>query len=192
MIPLLRGPQLKTGCATADSASVDNRQLSPGGAVVMGGGFVVCGLFPILFGLGVLTPAPTSDPPPPGWVAIAAGLMFVLAGIDVIVDYGIAGGVEPDGDFKPGTPLTIRGANLLLGMGIVGLMTAVFGWVAFGSGPRTFSSTIAIPFWWHHNPHSGEMSGRLAFGFVTILLAMMFVTCGVVGIRRFVRAWREP
>jgi hypothetical protein len=76
-------------------------------------------------------------------------------------------------------------------MGIVGLMTSVFGWVAFGSGPRAFSSTIAIPFLWRYNPHSSEITGRLVFGLGTGLLGLMFGACGVVGVRRFVRAWRN-
>jgi hypothetical protein len=170
---------------------VDNRQLTPRGAVLVGSACLVCGIFPILFGLGIVTPPPGADPPPPGWVGLAAGLMFVLAGLAVILDYGIGGGVGPDGDLKPGTPLSIRGANLLLGLGIVGLMTAVAGWVAFGPGPRTFSSTIALPFYGSHNRDAGEMTGRFVFGMGTVLLALMFVACGVSGVRRFIRAWRS-
>jgi hypothetical protein len=152
---------------------VDNRQLTPRGAVLVGSACLVCGIFPILFGLGV-----------------AAGLMFVLAGLAVILDYGVGPGVGPDGDLKPGTPLSIRGANLLLGLGIVGLMTAVVGWVAFGPGPRTFSSTITLPFYGSHNRGAGEMTGRFLFGIGAVLLGVMFVTCGIAGVRRFIRAWR--
>ena len=117
--------------------------------------------------------------------------MFVLAGLDVILDYGIAGGPGADGDLKPGTPLAIRGMNLLLGMGIVGLMTAVTGWVAFGRGPQQFSSTITLPFYSSHNAASSELTGRLVFGTGAVLMAAMFVACGLVGVRRFVRACRE-
>lgn len=168
----------------------NRQQLSPRGAVFVGSIAVLCGVFPILVGLGILTPSPGPDPPPPPWVPVAAGIMFVLAGLAVILDFGVAGGVGPDGDFRPGTPLAIRGANLLLGLGIVGLMTAVFGWIAFGSGPRTFSTTLALPFGVWRNPHASEMMGRVTFGIGTSLLATMFLACGVVGIHRFVRAWR--
>src|SRR5690349_1556094 len=129
---------------------MEPNQLSPRGAALMGSVFILFGVFPILIGAGVITPSTPGEPPPPGWVPAAAGLMFVLAGLAVILDYGIAGGVGSDGDLLPGTPLAIRGANLLLGLGIVGLMAAVFGWVAVGSGPRTFSTTIALPFFWWH------------------------------------------
>ena len=93
-----------------------NNQLSPRGAVAMGLAFVACGIFPILIGVGVIAPSPGDAP---GWVATAAGVMFICAGAAVILDYGIAGGVGADGDFKPGTPLWIRGANLALGLAIV-------------------------------------------------------------------------
>jgi hypothetical protein len=170
---------------------MQNTQLSPRGAVLVGSFAILCGVFPILIGLGVLTPTPPDGPPTPGWVAVAAGLMFVFAGVAIVLDYGVAGGVGPDGDLKPGTPLVIRGANLLLGMGIVGLMTAVAGWVAFGTGPRRFSSTVSLPFYSSHNPASSELTGRVVFGAGAVLMAAMFVACGVVGVRRFVRAWRQ-
>lgn len=155
----------------------------------MGTLFVACGVVPLLIGVGVLTPAPSADTPP-GWVPAAVGAMFILAGIAIVLDYGIARGLEPDGDFPPGTPLPIRAGNLLLGLAIVGLMTSVFAWVAFGSGPRSFSSTMAVPFMAVRNPRAGEMSGRIAFGVAAGLMALMFVACGVIGIRRFMRAWR--
>jgi len=168
----------------------NEQQLSPGGAVAFGLLFVVCGLFPIAIGLGIVTPSPVDPAAPPGWVPVAAGLLFVFAGAAVILDYGVAGGVAPDGDLVPGTPFWIRTANLVLGLAIVGMMAAVFGWVAFGRGPRAFSTTLAVPFFMRHNPHSGELSGRIAFGFGTILLVAMFLACGVVGVQRLARAWR--
>src|SRR5581483_8197814 len=122
----------------------------------------------------------------PLWVAFAAGLMFVCAGLAIIVDYAIAGGVGPDGDLVAGTPFAIRVANVVFGLAIVGLMTAVFGWVAFGAGPREFSTTIELPFWFSHG-RSSELPGRIAFGIGTVLMALMFVACGIVGVRRLLR-----
>jgi hypothetical protein len=168
-------------------------QLSPGGAWAMGSLFVIAGIVPILFGLGVITPSnPGPDTAPP-WVMVCAGLMFVVAGLAIVVDYGIAGRfvgqMAPDGDFPPGTPMAIRAGNFMLGMTIVGCMTAVFGWVAFGPGPRHFSSAIDVPLlgvtaW----GRSGEMTGRIAFGAATVLMALMFVACTVVGVERLWRA----
>jgi hypothetical protein len=165
-------------------------QLSKRGAVVVGLLATACGLPPILIGSGVLAPNP-ADPNTPAWVAICAGLLFVVAGLAIILDYGIAGGMGPDGDFRPGTPFAIRLANFLLGMTIVGLMVAVFGWVAFGSGPRRFSSTISMPFV-NQRWASGELSGRVVFGGATMLMAAMWVCCTLVGIERLRRARKQP
>jgi hypothetical protein len=162
------------------------RQLSRGGAVAMGVAFIACGVPPVLIGLGILHPAGEL---PPAWVPIAAGLLFVFAGIAIVLDYAIADGIAPDGDFPAGTPLAIRAANLVLGLAIVGLMTSLFGWVAFGSGPREFSTTISLPFWYSHG-RSSELTGRIAFGIATVLFALMFVACGISGVRQLVRAAR--
>jgi hypothetical protein len=90
-----------------------------------------------------------------------------------------------------GTPFAIRVASLVLGLAIVGLMGALFGWVAFGPGPREFSTTVSIPFlagrW-----GSSALSGRIAFGIGAVLLALMFVACGVSGVTRLFRTHREP
>jgi hypothetical protein len=113
--------------------------------------------------------------------------MFGVAGLVIILDYGVAGGVGPDGDFKPGTPFAIRVANLVLGMTILGLLVAVFGWVSFGSGPRRFSSTLWLPFMTRQWA-SSELSGRIVFGAGTLLMVVMFVGCTYVGIERLLRA----
>jgi hypothetical protein len=165
-------------------------QLSTGGAFAMGSLFVACGIVPILFGVHVIEPGPTTGPPPPDWVPIAAGLMFVGGGLAIVLDYGIARGVGPDGDLVPGTPSWIRVANYVLGLGIIGLMAALFGWVAFGSGPRAFSSTISLPFIGPRSWTSGELSGRIMFGAADMLIWMMLLACGVMGLKRLRAAHR--
>ena len=69
------------------------------------------------------------------------------------------------------------------------MMTAIVGWIAFGPGPRRFSTTISLPFM-TQSWMSGELSGRVAFGVAAMLLAAMFVGCGAVGIERLRRAGR--
>ena len=120
--------------------------LSPGAARVVGTLTVLVGMAPILIGLGVLVPARADPDASPPWVLVCVGLMFVAAGLAVALAYGIRGGIGPDGDLPAGTPPSFRAANLLLGLTILGLMTAVFGWVAVGSGPRRFSMTLSVPF----------------------------------------------
>jgi hypothetical protein len=162
-------------------------ELSPRSSFAVGLLFIVCGLWPILVGFGWIH-APAAEPTP-GWVPVCAGLVFVMGGIAVILDFAIAGGVGPDGDFRPGTSTSVRVGNFMLGMTIVGLITAVFGWVAFGSGTRHFSSTVSLPFiagrW-----ASGELSGRVAFGAATVLMAAAFIACGLAGIDRLRRSRR--
>ncbi len=161
-----------------------NGQLTRRGAFGVGGLFIASGLWPISIGAGLVH---VSEPPQAAWVAVAAGLIFLFAGLAVILDYAIAGGTGPDGDLVSGTPFAIRAMNLALGLGILGLMAAVFGWVAFGPGPRQFSTTVATPFLTYY-PRSGELTGRIAFGFGAILLAAMFVACGVAGLRQLRQA----
>ncbi len=160
-----------------------SNQLSHGGAWLMGALFVACGVMPLLVAVGVI-PRGSDDAPP--WVIAAAGAVFICGGLAIVVDYGLADGMGPDGDLKEGTPLAVRVANFVLGLAIIGLMTAVAGWIGFGPGHREFTSTLTLPFlpmrW-----RSGELTGRIAFGGASVLMALMFVACGVSGVRRLRR-----
>ena len=129
---------------------------------------VAFGVFPILMGLGIITP--TDGPPPARWVLIAAGLLFVFFGATVILDFAIGHGAGPDGNFVPGTPFYVRAGNYGLLTAIVGLLAAVFGWVSLAGVARG--------------------SDRLFFGFFTILFVWAFVACVVAGVRKIVR--RRP
>ena len=81
----------------------------------------------------------------------------------------VAGGATPDGDLPPGRPFRIH--SPVVGLAIVGLMTAIFGWVAFGLGTRQFR-VIRVPVvgW-----GGGELPGRAVFGVWAVLMAAFFV-----------------
>jgi hypothetical protein len=158
--------------------------LSPRAAIAFGLLAAACGLPAILGGLGLIPFHPTEGTP--AWVAVAAGMMFVLAGAALIVGYAI-GGAAPDGNFAPGTPIAVQVVQYFLGLGIVGLMTAVFGWVAFGPGPRHFSSVAFLPFVTLH-PHTSELSGRIVFGLADVLMMAMLGGLGFTGARRIRQA----
>src|SRR5439155_18159991 len=143
---------------SADNCHVTS-QLSPRGSVVAGVFFIVCGVLPILVATGVITPTTPAAAPP--WVVICAGAMFVAAGVIIIVDFGLAR-IGPDGQLAADTPFAIELASLLLGLTIVGLMAAVTGWIAFGSGPRSFTSTVSLPFVTKQQ-HGGDVFGRIGF-----------------------------
>lgn len=155
--------------------------VTPRAALILG---VLCaagGIPAILSGIGAISLKPT--PGTPGWVAVCAGGIFVLGGAAVINSYAIGRGADADGALPHETPFGVRLAQYLIGLAIVGLMTGVSGWVAFGPGERHFSMTIAIPFVALRSA-GGDLSGRIAFGVGTLLLVMMLVALGWSGARQ--------
>lgn len=171
---------LKSGPPTGSRVN----QLSPRGAVVVGILCMICGLFPVLAGLGVFhaRPAPGVQP----WVVIAAGSMFILAGLAIINGYAVAGGAQANGDLSDNAPFAARVVQYVLGVSIVGLMFAVFAWTAFGPGERHFSSSISIP-GLSASGHSSDRSGRIAFGIASVLIGLFFVLSTVTGAKRLLR-----
>lgn len=165
-------------------ASSSRTTLSRRQAIVFGGMFALFGVFPLLIAAGVVTPQGPSDTP--RWVVGAIGLMFVLAGVAIVLGYAIAPGIDPDGQLSPDTPFSIQVAQYLVGLAIVALMTLVFAWVGFGPGERHFSTTISLPAGSARGASSSR-SGRIAFGGVSLLMFAMLVALGVSGARRLRR-----
>jgi hypothetical protein len=167
--------------------SPSNANLTPRAAIVVGIFAMLCGAFPVLAGLGVVhvRAAPGAQP----WVAVAAGSMFILAGLAVINGHAVAGRSLADGNLPDGAPLFARVTQYVLGLAIVGLMFAVFAWVAFGPGERQFSSSISIP-GLSTSGHSSERSGRIAFGVGAGFMALFFVLSAVSGAKRLWRSSR--
>lgn len=164
--------------------SRSNANLTPRAAVVVGILAMLCGVYPVLAGLGVVhvRAAPGAQP----WVAVATGSMFILAGLAIINGYAVGGGSLADGNLSDSAPLFARVTQYVLGLAIVGLMFAVFAWVAFGPGERQFSSSISIP-GLSTSGHSSERSGRIAFGIATGFMGLFFVLSAVSGAKRL---WR--
>ena len=159
--------------------------MTPRGAVIVGLLCVACGVVPILGGLGVISIKPTAGTP--GWIAVCVGVLFVLFGAAVINGYAVAGGAAPDGNLPAGTRFGVLLTSYLLGLGITGLMTTIFGWIAFGPGERHFSSSFSLPFvskqW-----GSSDASGRILFGIVAAVSFAIFVRGAFVGARQLRRA----
>jgi hypothetical protein len=170
---------------SAEGSGPNANQLSPRGAIIVGIFCIVCGSFPVLAGLGILhgRPAPGVQP----WVVVAAGSMFILAGLAVINCYVMAGGSQANGDLSADAPFVARVTQYLLGTAIVGLMFAVFAWVAFGSGERHFSSSFSIP-GLSASGQSSERSGRIVFGIAAVSIGLFFVFAVVGGAKRL---WRD-
>jgi hypothetical protein len=150
---------------------VSNR-LSPRAAAVLGALCVAMGLFIVLMAADVI---PTDDKRfgAPRWVVSAGGLMFVLAGV-ALATTAAPGAPEAAGR------TTWR--SVLLGGTIVGLMAAIFNWIAFGPGERRFGGGLAVPFVSVSGPAS-EWSGRAAFGLGAVLVNVFLVWMVARGLR---------
>jgi hypothetical protein len=157
--------------------------LSPRAAVALGSVIIATGLLIILLAVGIV-PVDERSFEAPRWVVACAGLAFVLGGAAVMIGYAVAGGVGPDGDLPPGTPLSIRIVQYTLGLGIVGCMAAITSWVAFGPGERTFTATG--PFL--GRSATSETTGRVVFGIGAVLIYVFLAVLVVVSIKRLRRS----
>lgn len=156
----------------------DRTQLSPGGAIVIGVFFGVMGTIVILIARGAFGPGHLSDGTPP-WVGIAAGALFVLGGLALIVGYGVAGGVAANGDLPPGTSRGVRFVQTALGLGIIALLASIASWIAFGAGSRHFRGSgpfISGPV--------NEMLGRAMFGIGAVLMWLFMAVILIVAVNR--------
>jgi len=162
-------------------------QLSPGGAIGVGLFVGALGIFVVLVGLGVVGELRPGDAPP--WVVVCAGFVFVLAGLAVIVGWGVATGVTPDGDFAAGTPLGVRVAQATLGFGISSLLAVIATWVAFGAGPREFTATGSLG-GATVSGAVGETNGRVVWGIAAVLMWAFTAVLTGVSVKRLRRARR--
>ena len=165
----------------------DNRtQLSPGGSIVVG---LLCGgigLVIILVALGAFGEARLTDGTPP-WVGVCAGLAFALAGLALMVGYGVAGGVGPDGDVLPGTPFFVRLVQYTVGIGIIVMLASIGSWIAFGPGPRHFSGGVSVGGVSVGGGAANETLGRVMFGIGAVLCWAFVAVMVVVSIKRLRR-----
>jgi hypothetical protein len=170
------------------NSGTPNQQVSRKQAIVVGLWFAAAGVAIVLEGLCIIPVEPAPEVRDSPWVIICAGLTFIFGGAAAIVGFAVAGGPGPDGDLRAGTPFAVRLVQYFLGLGIVGMMTAICSWIAFGRGHRQFSASFAVPFvaWY---TESNEMVGRVAFGVAATLLWFIFAALGFDGARRLAR-WR--
>ena len=144
----------------------------------MGVGVGIVGTIVTLLARGTFGPGHLSDGTPE-WVGIAAGAMFVLAGLAIIVGYGVAGGVTSDGDLLPGTPRAVRILQTALGLPIIALLASIASWVAIGSGSRHFrGSGLFI------GSAVNEMLGRAVFGVGAVLIWGFMAVILVMSVKR--------
>lgn len=161
--------------------------LRPRQAVGFGLLMIAMGFTPLLSRFAASRPHRPEDAPP--WVTLLIGAVFVLCGVALIVGYGIERDIGPNGELEANAPAGVRVFQRLLGFSLVASMCAVFAWVGFGKGTRHFSSTVSIPFVAWHSNGGGELTGRIVFGSVAVLMAAALAAVLIAAARRlFTRA----
>jgi hypothetical protein len=126
----------------------------------MGAGVLTVGLVIVLLGLGVI-PSPPESVHAPRWVLTCAGLVFVLGGAAVINGRALMDAPAPYNQV----------IQNVFGIGIVVLLLAISGWVAFGPGERHFTSSSSFS---AASPVN-ERSGRVAFGIGFFFVLALFI-----------------
>ena len=109
----------------------------------------------------------------PRWVVASIGGAFLFFGGWLAAVY--ARGYDPK---RPQE--TLPSAKIQLVVLVPGLLlfAAPFHWIAFGRGPRAFSSTFSLPFL-SISGRASEMSGRVMFGLGALLIDIIMVTAAM-------------
>ncbi len=120
----------------------------------------------------------------PRWVVACAGAAFLFFGSWTAALY--ASGYDPKRSEE-----TLPSARVQLLVLVPGMLffAAPFHWIAFGPGPREFSSTFSIPFLAVRQASSG-LFGRVLFGIGSLFIDAILVAA-VVRVARTGRTRRE-
>jgi hypothetical protein len=142
---------------------------------------VAAGTAVVLVGIGVIPTEETSRHAPP-WVIVAAGAVFLTAGVYVVavgsIDLrkpGYIARISRGGRFNP--------AGWLVGAFIVSTLFAIATWVAFGPGERAFSGDVGGGGVGVGGP-VGERTGRIVFGISAVVLGAVSVWIWAYGLSR--------
>ena len=122
----------------------------------------------------------------PRWVVASAGGAFVFFGGWTAALYAM--GYDPQRSEQTLPSPAVQLAVLIPGLA---LLAAPFHWVAFGQGPRQFSTSFGLPFLAVHRT-SGSAGGRIAFGIAAILMDAVLVASAARLVRQMRRARTLP
>lgn len=144
---------------------------------------ILVGVLVALTGVAIIGVAYFASPEgfgAPRWFVACVGGAFLFFGGWTAALY--ASGYDPE---RPNE--TLPSARVQLMVLIPGMLffAAPFHWIAFGPGPRQFSSSFSIPFLATRQATSG-LSGRVMFGIGALLIDAILVGAGI----RLVRASR--
>ena len=162
-------------------------QLTRRKAIAIGILCMGCGVPPVLGSLGVIPMRLAPGVPP--WMGVAAGSTFLLASMLLFVD-AAAGGANADGTLPANASPALRVLQSAAGLGIVTLMAIMATWIAFGRGPRHFSTTISLPFF-VYQPKDTDLPGRVAFGIAALLIWAIVVVGTVAALKKHLARLRS-
>lgn len=157
-------------------ASEEDKPPSPSGAILTGTLMMVVGIG--IVGLALVGHEKSLNAP--RWVVACVGGAAFVFGWWATRIYGR--GYDPSRPEE--SPLSPALERLFFIPGML-LFAAPFHWIAFGPGPRQFSTSFSIPFLARNSTTTG-LPGRIAFGLGALLLDAILVA-GVIGISRRAR-----
>jgi hypothetical protein len=162
-------------------------QLTRRKAIAIGILCLGCGVPPVLGSLGVIPMR--LEPGVPPWMGVAAGSTFLFASMLLFVD-ATAGGANADGTLPANASPALRILQSAAGLSIVTLMAIMATWIAFGRGPRHFSTTISLPFL-VYQPKNSDLPGRVAFGIAALLIWAIAVVGTVAALKKHLARLRS-
>ena len=117
--------------------------------------FVALGVWVMAFGLTHANPGPV-----PGWVVACFGGLFASSGLLML---------------SLRNPSSLKSLHVrVLAAILVSMFATFFGWIGFGSGPRSFSTTTTILNGASY-ARSSEASGRVVFGTFAVIVAVLAI-----------------
>jgi|SRR5215472_3874560 len=131
------------------------------------------GLFYVLYSLGIFGPVAHRNGDAPGWLGLAAGLIFLLGGLAVAIQT-LAKRSSGDGAMVAAPPW-LKLINHVMAFTIVGLLAVVASWVAFGPGQRHFTGSGSV---------FGETGGRIMFGAGAVIVWIVLLAMAISAMRR--------
>lgn len=146
---------------------------------------IALGTIPVLAMSGILPHGSPGPDPAPSWMGWLSGLVFISAGILVVMKGLVRGPDNANGDLPVNAPRIARAVYDMLAVVIVCSLAMMFTWIAFGPGSRHFSvsaggMSMTIS-------GAGDTVGRIAFGFGSVL----FWCAAVAFVVTMVRRWRR-